>query len=297
MPPAPSATSLPSEGTAPADQPAPATGPAPAARKLAARPAPASQARPGSQPADDTQLLHELDHVLAAITERRRAAAAAPGTDGTSFADIRAAFTVLRHALDLPGPASNGGARQGAAVPDAAQPASPPPRAAQDAPAGPHGDFSDIRAAFADLRDVLGLPAPAGRAIPAGPRPDAPAGPDTPAGPDAGRLLDQAAAEAHACARWYRDTPEWQRMSRIGRAARELLTAIGRQPGTTGPRSGSTSASGDSPGPWPRGCPWRSPEPPTSSPAGWSVPGTATRGRGGQRGACTRPPRPSPAGS
>ena len=71
MPPAPSATSLPSEGTAPADQPASAIGPAPAARKLVAQPAPASQARPGSQPADDRQLLHELDHVLAAITERR----------------------------------------------------------------------------------------------------------------------------------------------------------------------------------------------------------------------------------
>ena len=218
MPPAISATSLPPEGTAPADQPA---GPAPAARKLVARPAPASQARPGSQPADDTQLLHELDHVLAAITERRRAAAAPPGTDGTSFADIRAAFTVLRHALDLPGPASNGdGARQAAAVPDAARHASPPPGAAQDGAAAAHGDFSDIRAAFASLRDVLGLPAPGGHALPAAP------GPDAPAGPDAGRLLDQAAAEAHACARWYRDTPEWQRMSRIGRAARELLTAI-----------------------------------------------------------------------
>ena len=71
----------------------------------------------------------------------------------------------------------------------------------------------------------------------------------------------------------------------------------GRQPGTTGPRSGSTSASGDSPGACPRGFPWRSPEPPTSSPAGWSVPATATRGRGGQPGVCTRPPRPSPAGS
>ena len=220
MPPAISATSLPPEGTAPADGPAPAVGPAPAAWKLVAQPAAASQARPGSQSADDTRLLHELDHVLAAITERRRAAAAPPGTDGTSFADIRAAFTVLRHALDLPGPASNGdGARQAAAVPDAAQHASPPPGAAQDGAAAAHGDFSDIRAAFASLRDVLGLPAPGGH-LPAAP------GPDAPAGPDAGRLLDQAAAEAHACARWYRDTPEWQRMSRIGRAARELLTAI-----------------------------------------------------------------------
>ena len=126
----------------------------------------------------------------------------------------------MRHALDLPGPASNGdGARQGAAVPDAGQHASPPPGAAQDGAAAAHGDFSDIRAAFASLRDVLGLPAPGGH-LPAAP------GPDAPAGPDAGRLLDQAAAEAHACARWYRDTPEWQRMSRIGRAARELLTAI-----------------------------------------------------------------------
>jgi len=186
---------------------------------LVARPGPASQARPGRQPADDTLLLHELDHVLAAITERRRAAAP-PGTDGTSFADIRAAFTVLRHALDLPGPASNGdGARPAAAVPGAAQPASPPPPAAQDGTAA-HGEFSDIRAAFAGLRDVLGLPAPGSQDRPATP------GPDRPAGPDPSRLLDQAAAEAHACARWYRDTPEWQRMSRIGRAARELLTAI-----------------------------------------------------------------------
>jgi hypothetical protein len=103
---------------------------------------------------------------------------------------------------------------------DAAQPASPPRRPAHDEAAAVHGEFSDIRAAFASLRDVLGLPAPGGQDRPAAP------GPDAATGPDAGRLLDQAAAEAHACARWYRDTPEWQRMSRIGRAARELLTAI-----------------------------------------------------------------------
>jgi len=96
---------------------------------------------------------------------------------------------------------------------------SPPPGAAQDGAtaAAEPGDFADIRAAFADLRDVLGLPVSGGQDRPAAPGPD---------GPDAGRLLDQAAAEAHACARWYRDTPEWQRMSRIGQAARELLTAI-----------------------------------------------------------------------
>ena len=215
MPPAPSATSLPAEETTPAAHPAPA------AWKLVAQPAPASQPRPGSQPADDARLLRELDHVLAAITERRRAAAAPPGSDGNSFADIRAAFTVLRHALDLPGPARNGdGARPAAAPSGAAQPASAPPRAAHDGAAAAHGEFSDIRAAFAGLRDVLGLPAPGGQDRPAAP------GTDGVAEPDPGRLLDQAAAEAHACARWYRDTPEWQRMSRIGRAARDLLTVI-----------------------------------------------------------------------
>ena len=222
MPPAPSATSLPPEGTAPADRPAPAAGPARAAWKLVAQPAPASQARPGSQPADDTQLLHELDHVLAAITERRRAAAAPPGTDGTSFADIRAAFTVLRHAL---GPARSRqqrrrrpAGRRGPRCRAACQPAAaerprtgPPPRTATSAISGPPSPACGTSWA---------CPHPAASARPAAP------GPDGPAGPDAGRLLDQAAAEAQACARWYRDTPEWQRMSRIGRAARELLTAI-----------------------------------------------------------------------
>ena len=292
MPPAISATSLPPEGTAPADGPAPAVGPAPAAWKLVAQPGAASQARPGIQSADDTQLLHELDHVLAAITERRRAAAAPPGTDGTSLADIRAAFTVLRHALDLPGPASNGdGARQAAAVPDAGQHASPPPGAAQDGAAAAHGDFSDIRAAFASLRDVLGLPAPGGH-----PSPPPPARTRPP-----GRTLA-------GC--WTR--PPRRRTPAPGGTATprngsgcpgsagprgSSSRRSGRRPGTTGPRSGSTSASGDSPGPWPRGYPWRSPEPPTSSPAGWNVPATATRGRGGQPGVCTRPPRPSPTGS
>ena len=176
--------------------------------------------RPGSQPADDARLLHELDQALAAITEHRRAAAARAGTDGTAFADIRAAFTALRRALDLPGPAGNGDTtRPAAAAPDAPQPASPPPGAARDGAtaAAEPGDFADIRAAFANLRDALGLPASGSQDQPAAPGPDR---------PDAGPLLDQAAAEAQACARWYRDTPEWQRMSRIGRAARELLTAI-----------------------------------------------------------------------
>jgi hypothetical protein len=39
-------------------------------------------------------------------------------------------------------------------------------------------------------------------------------------------MLDQAAAEAQACARWYRDTPEWQRITTVSRAARDLVTTI-----------------------------------------------------------------------
>ena len=153
MPPALPATSISPEGTAPADGPAPAAVPGPAAEE------PEARAGAASQPGDEARLLLELDHVLAAITERRRAAAAPAGTDGTAFADIRAAFAVLRHALDLPGPASNGdGARPAAALPDAAWPASPSPGAAQDRAAAARGDFSDIRAA---LRQHAGCPGPA----------------------------------------------------------------------------------------------------------------------------------------
>ncbi len=220
MPPALSATSTPPERTSPADESAPAASTAPAREESAAQPGPASQAQPASQPADDARLLHELDQALAAITERRHAAATPAGTDGTAFADIRAAFTVLRQVLDLPGPVGNGEITRPAAVaPDAPQPASRPPGAARDgatATAEP-SDFADIRAAFGDLRDALGLPASGSQDQPAAPGP---------VRPDAGPLLDQAAAEAQACGRWYRDTPEWQRTSRIGRAARELVTAI-----------------------------------------------------------------------
>ena len=86
---------------------APAAAPAPAAGQQAARSGAGGQARPGGhgpdQPADDARLLRELGHVLAAILERQRATAAPAGADGTSFADIHAAFTVLRSALALPG--------------------------------------------------------------------------------------------------------------------------------------------------------------------------------------------------
>ncbi len=39
------------------------------------------------------------------------------------------------------------------------------------------------------------------------------------------------AAEAQACARWYRDAPEWQRIAKVGRATRELIAAIGEAAG------------------------------------------------------------------
>ena len=183
MPPAPSATSLPAEETTPAARPAPA------AWKLVAQPAPASQPRPGSQLADDARLLHELDHVLAAITERRRAAAAPPGVDGNSFADIRAAFTVLRHALDLPGPARNGDGARPAAAPSG--PRSPPARR-------PEPPRRGCRRAWRVQRYPGRLRQPAGRAGPARTRRPGPsrrsrqgrghrAGPRPAAGPGSGR--------------------------------------------------------------------------------------------------------------
>ena len=292
MPPALSATSTPPERTSPAGESDPSAGPAPAREKPAARRDTATQARPGSQPADDARLLHELDQALAAITERRRAAAARAGTDGAAFADIRAAFTALRQALDLPGPAGNGDTtRPAAAAPDAPQPASPPPEQPRTGPRPPPSPATS---------PISGPPSPACGMSWACPHPAARTSPPLP-----GRTARRTPA---GC--WTRP-PRRPRPAPGGTATPRNGSGCpgsagprgnssqqsGRRPGTTGPRSSSTSASGVSPGPWPRGRPWRSPAPPTSSPAGWSVPGTATRGRGGQPGACTRPPRPSPTGS
>jgi hypothetical protein len=166
----------------------------------------------------------ELDRVLDAIIERRRAAARQE-TAPDDFADIRAAFTLLRNALDQPSPGTGSSPRLAAPGPDRAEPG-PSVRptsngqAASNGHVAQNGGFDDIRAAFADLRYVLDLPAQ-GRHARGSVTLD----------PAASRPLDQAVAEAQACARWYRDTPEWQRITRIGCAARELIRAIGEAAG------------------------------------------------------------------
>ena len=152
--------------------------------------------------------------MLDAIRERRGAAADGHASDD-DFSDIRRAFAAMRDALGLSAASPEAVPGQPAPAPAPAAAASRPPRGEP----GPAADgFTDIQAAFADLRDILGLPARGRHARSDGP----------PGGTDASvaDALDQAAAEAQACARWYRDTPEWQRISTVGRAARDLITAI-----------------------------------------------------------------------
>jgi hypothetical protein len=163
--------------------------------------------------------MRQLDDVLTAIIEYRRANASGTASAGADFADIRAAFAGLRNALELPAYGSQ--PRPGSPVPGPA-PAQPPPSTAtarHDRPAPEADDFDDIRAAFTALKQALDLPAHGRRTHTPGPLAST---------PDAAseRLLDQAAAEAQACAQWYRDTPEWQRITMISRAARDLITTI-----------------------------------------------------------------------
>jgi len=160
--------------------------------------------------------MQELDDVLAAIFEHGRTAAQGTASASADFADIRAAFASLRGALELPADGSQ--ADPGNPVPGPA-PAQPPPAATAGyaRPAPEADDFGDIRAAFAALRGVLDLPAQ-------GRHTRAPGPPEADTASD--RMLDRAAAEAQACARWYRDTPEWQRITTVSRAAQDLITAI-----------------------------------------------------------------------
>jgi len=195
---------------------APAAAPAPpetAGQRDAGPDSPRSHA--AARPGDGTSLTDELERMLDAIRERRGAFADGRASDD-DFSDIRRAFAAMRDALGLSAASPEARPDQPAPTPTPAPAAASRPQRGEPGPA-PDG-FTDIQAAFADLRDILGLPARGRHARSDGP----------PDGTNASvaDALDEAAAEAQACARWYRDTPEWQRISTVGRAARDLITAI-----------------------------------------------------------------------
>ena len=214
------------DSTAPSESPASAEpSAAPQARTAAPAPAPpqiggqrntgrdSPRSHAAARPGDGASLSDELERVLDAI--RQRMGAAADGHASDDLSDIRSAFAAMRDVLGLSAASPEAAPGQPAPAPAPAAAASRPPRGEP----GPAADgFPDIQAAFADLRDILGLPARGRHARSDGP----------PGGTDASvaDALDHAAAEAQACARWYRDTPEWQRISAVGRAARDLITAI-----------------------------------------------------------------------
>jgi len=218
-PAAPQSPASPQSGAAPQAPPDALAPPAGTGQPDTGRDAPVSRA--AARPGGGTSLMDELERVLYAIRERRRTAAAAGGPADDDFTDIRAAFAAMRSAFGLSAasPETGGPDPAGPGQPaPAAAPAAHAPRAPRGKPAPADDGFADIQAAFADLRDVLGLPARGRHA-----RSDAP--PDKTGAAIAG-VLDQAAAEAQACARWYRGTPEWQRIGTVSRAARDLVTAI-----------------------------------------------------------------------
>lgn len=78
--------------------------------------------------------------------------------------------------------------------------------------------FTDIWDTFARLRDALGLPSGMGTAAD-------PAGPSR-SEPVSAALLENAMAGARGAAAWYRDSPEWQNLTRVTYAARTLVDAI-----------------------------------------------------------------------
>jgi N12 class adenine-specific DNA methylase len=206
-----------------APEPPAAAEPGPAQAGPAAREA-AAETRCGGAPADraggEVRLLQELDDVLAAIFEHTRMTAHGTARVGADFADIRAAFASLRNALELPADGSQ--PRPGSTLPGPAAAQPLPTTATNDRPAPEaDDDFGDIRAAFTDLRQALDLPTQGRHTRTPGPHPGPP---EADAASD--RRLDQAAAEAQACARWYRDTPEWQRITTVSRATRDLITTI-----------------------------------------------------------------------
>ena len=177
---------------------------------------------------EDTGLDRELAGVLAALTSRRPAQPApAPQTGGHppapppgDIADINAAFAGLRRELGLPA-AEPGHDASGSAPGPAAIHHEHPAQSmqARHPPAPPYEGFADINAAFAELRQALGLPA-------ADPRPSGRSNRGPAADADGLQEMGAAIAEAQACATWYRDTPEWQRITRVSDAARALMAAI-----------------------------------------------------------------------
>jgi N12 class adenine-specific DNA methylase/superfamily I DNA/RNA helicase len=210
---APSGSSTsPELGTAP---PAPSAVPPPVPPETAGQ-RDADRVSPGGRadrPGDGASVTDELERVLDAIREHRGAAADGHASD--DFSDIRRAFAAMRDTLGLSASSPEPGPGQPAPAPSPAAVASRPPRGE---PAPAIDSFTDIQAAFADLREILGLPAHGRHARSDG----APGG----IGTSVADALDRAAAEAQACAHWYRDTPEWQRIGTVSRAARDLVTAI-----------------------------------------------------------------------
>ena len=172
----------------------------------------------GSQPADDARLLRRTGPGAGRDHRTRRAAAARPAPTAPPLPISAPRSRPCVTPSSCLAPSATEHHPPGQRGPDAPQPASPPPGAAQD---GATAAAEPLRRYPGRLRRPAGCPGPARIRRPGPARRSRAATDRTPC-----RLLDQAAAEAQACARWYRDTPEWQRMSRIGRATRELLTAI-----------------------------------------------------------------------
>lgn len=153
----------------------------------------------------------EIADLIAALTDATTAqeghGSDARLTPGAGTAAIKAAFAELWQAADLTGSSQQH-------VHDTLD-------ASRHRTTTANGDFADIRAAFAELREALDLPPHSPRDNPNGQAHDSPTSPQTTL-PE----LEAAAAEAQACARWYRQTPEWQRIALVSEATRALMTAI-----------------------------------------------------------------------
>ncbi len=192
LPPPPTVETAPqARDEAAAAPPAAPSASAPAGQASAGTGAP----RPAAQTGDGTDLLGELDRVLDAIIERRRGTSGQGDAPRDDFADIRTAFTFLRNALDIDGPAPRGddGLRPYPACrrPRPPRPAPPPAQLPAQPPEPASSTTSGQPSPTCAASSTC---PPAGRhARGSAPPPDL----------SASRLLDRAAEEAQACARWY----------------------------------------------------------------------------------------------